>query len=124
LADLAREVDVLQHLGQARVVALQATKGLVQEAADIDMGLVDEVVPARVGRHVERLAVPALELGALTGFGLRFAGGKLGADDFLAPLVEHIGAALEEQHPEDVFLELRGVHFAAQDVGGLEEVAF
>jgi hypothetical protein len=39
-------------------------------------------------------------------------------------LVEHVGAALEEQHPEDVFLELRSVHLAAQDVGGFEEVAF
>jgi hypothetical protein len=35
LAHLAREVDVLQHLGQAGVVALQPTQRLVQKAADI-----------------------------------------------------------------------------------------
>jgi hypothetical protein len=39
-------------------------------------------------------------------------------------LLEHVGAALQEQHPEDVFLELGGIHLAAQDVGGLEQVAF
>ena len=31
---------------------------------------------------------------------------------------------LEKEHAEDVFLELAGVHLAAQDVGGFEEVAF
>lgn len=44
-------------------------------------------------------------------------------DHLLAPLLEHVGAALEEQHAEDVYLELGGVHLAAQDVGGLEQVA-
>src|SRR5438270_738130 len=43
-------------------------------------------------------------------------------DDLLAPLLEHVGAALEEQHAEDVFLEFRGIHLAAQDVGCREEV--
>ena len=42
LADLAREVDVLQHLGQAGVVGLQAAQGLVEEAADVVVGLVDQ----------------------------------------------------------------------------------
>ena len=32
-------------------------------------------------------------------------------------------APLQEQHPEDVLLELRGIHLPAQDVGGREEVA-
>src|SRR5690606_35196069 len=45
------------------------------------------------------------------------------ADNLLATLLEHVGAALEEQHPEDIFLELGGIHLAAQDVGGFEEVA-
>jgi alpha-methylacyl-CoA racemase len=51
-------------------------------------------------------------------------GGTFLAIGVLAALVEHIGAALEEQHAEDVFLELRGIHLAAQYVGGFEEVAF
>ena len=42
----------------------------------------------------------------------------------LALAVEFIGEALEEQHAEDEFLELGGVHLAAQDVGGLEQETF
>ncbi len=42
-----------------------------------------------------------------------------------APLgVELIGEALDEEHPEDELLELRGVHFASQDVRGFEEKGF
>ena len=37
--------------------------------------------------------------------------------------LEDVRAALQEQHAEDVFLELRGLHLAAEDVGGGEEVA-
>lgn len=124
LADLAREVDVLQDLGQAGVVGLQAAQGAVKEAADIGVGLVNQVLPARRGRHVEGLAVPAFQFGAMCRLGRSLAGDNLLRDDLFAALVEHIGTALEEQHAEDVFLELRGVHLAAQDVGGLEQVAF
>ena len=35
-----------------------------------------------------------------------------------------IRAAFEEEHAEDIFLELRGVHLAAQDIGGREEMVF
>ena len=42
----------------------------------------------------------------------------------LALAVEFVGQALQEEHAEDEFLELGGVHLAAQDVGGLEEEAF
>ena len=44
--------------------------------------------------------------------------------ELLALAVELVGEALEEQHAEDEFLELGGVHLAAQDVGGLEKKAF
>jgi len=35
-----------------------------------------------------------------------------------------VGEPLQEEHPEDEFLELRSIHFAAQDVCGLEEEGF
>ena len=38
--------------------------------------------------------------------------------------LELVGKALEEEHPEDKFLELRGIHLAAQDVGGFEKKGF
>jgi hypothetical protein len=42
----------------------------------------------------------------------------------LALPVEFIRQALEEEHAEDEFLELGGIHLAAQDVRGLEKKAF
>jgi len=48
----------------------------------------------------------------------------LGGDNFVVPGLEHIGAALQEQRAENLLLELRGIHLAAQDVGGREEVTF
>jgi hypothetical protein len=48
--------------------------------------------------------------------------GQVLPDDLFAPLFKHIGAPLEEQHAKDGFLELRGVHLAAQDIGCREEV--
>src|SRR6185369_13934434 len=45
-------------------------------------------------------------------------------EQLLVAGLEHVRAPLQEQHPEDVFLELRRIHLAAQDVSGGEEVAF
>ena len=42
----------------------------------------------------------------------------------LAILVELVAHPLQEQHPEDVFLEFRGIHVAPQDVARLEELRF
>ena len=41
--------------------------------------------------------------------------------ELLAFTVELVGKPLQEQHAEDELLEFRGVHLAAQDVGGLQE---
>lgn len=38
------------------------------------------------------------------------------------PLFEDVGASLQEEHAEDVFLELRCIHFSAKDVCGGKEV--
>lgn len=43
-------------------------------------------------------------------------------DDLLVFLIPDIADALEEQQREDVGLEVRRIHWAAQDVGGLPEV--
>ena len=45
-------------------------------------------------------------------------------DDFLVFLVPDVADALEEQQREDVGLEVSRIHRAAQDVGGLPQVAF
>jgi hypothetical protein len=36
-------------------------------------------------------------------------------------LVENVGTAFEEQHFEDIFLELGSILLSAQDVSGFEE---
>ncbi|MCY1460806.1 hypothetical protein D9M71_783950 [compost metagenome] len=68
--------------------------------------------------------VPARVLRRDKGLGPAFASAHLLSHDLLVALLEYVGAALEKQHAEDVFLELRGIHLAAQNVGGLEQVAF
>jgi len=81
------------------------------------------VRPAGPLRHEEQLLVEGLAVGSLEGFLLAAAPLDLLGDDLIPPLLEHIRAALQEQHPKDVFLELRGIHLAAQDVGRTEQVA-
>jgi hypothetical protein len=126
LADPAGEVDVLQHVVQAGVCRLNAGERLVQEVPYILMCLIDEVVVARQRRHPEGtfFLVPARVLRRLLGLCLVLAALHFKTDDFLMPLIEYIRAALQEQHAEDVLLELGSIHLAAQNVGGLEEVAF
>ncbi|MNR44603.1 hypothetical protein D3C85_1633700 [compost metagenome] len=87
--------------------------------------VVEQVVIARFFRdpEVTILLVPTLVLGDCLGSGTAHASLHLLANHFLITLIEHVGTALKEQHPENVFLELRGVHFSAQDVGGFEQVA-
>ena len=51
--------------------------------------------------------------------GLQALGQSVGPDLF-APLIKQVAGALEEQHAEDIFLVLAGVHVAAQVVTGGE----
>ena len=46
--------------------------------------------------------------------------GKVFLAKLLALAVELMGASREEEHAEDEFFELRGIHLSAQDVGGFE----
>ena len=43
------------------------------------------------------------------------------ADGFCVFFVPCVGQALQEQHPEDVVLEFRGIHASPQDVCALPE---
>ena len=124
LTDLAGEVDVFQHPIEAAVVGFQPGQRLVEIVAHVMVGMVEQRAPARLRRHVEAGPIPAFHLGDPCGLRRRFAGLALLPDDLLAALVEYIGTPLQEQHAEDVFLEFGSIHLAAQDIGGLEQVAF
>src|SRR5262245_2495043 len=50
--------------------------------------------------------------------------GEISLAEKLTLAVEFVREALQKEHAEDEFLELRGIHLATQDVGGLEEEAF
>ncbi|MCY1300798.1 hypothetical protein D9M70_503790 [compost metagenome] len=126
LADLAGEVDVLQHPFQGRVIFLDASQCLVQQVTDVDVCFVEQIPEARMTGHPETAIalVPAWVLRRDKSLGSAFASAHLLSHDLLVALLEYVGAALEKQHAEDVFLELRCIHLAAQNVGGLEQVAF
>lgn len=64
-----------------------------------------------------------LRLGSLLGFRLATPGEVLRVDGVVL-LLEDVGASLQEKHPEDELLELRGVHLAAEDIRDGEEMAF
>ncbi len=94
---------------------------LVQATADIRFQMLD-ARPMRSRRHEEGVLrgifQQQLNLGCCMALGLqlRAHGGAVG--------IELVGHALEEQHAEDVFLVLGGIHLAAQDVAGLEQQVF
>ena len=125
LADLAGEVDVLDHAFEGGVGLLQRREGLVEPVADVVVDLVEEVVPARLLRDEEGLGVEvrAVRPASRPGAWVRPLASSAG-DDPLALVLELVGRALQEQHPEDVFLELGGIHLPAEDVRRREEVAF
>ena len=50
--------------------------------------------------------------------------GEIFLSQLLALAIKLVGKTLDEKHPEDEFPELRSVHLAAQDVGGLEKECF
>ncbi len=129
LADLAIEVDPLEHvLQRVGVGVLDGGQGLVQPGADRGLQVGDARVaalfvlgtPAGIERHEEVVLVGIVELlfdqGGLEALALVLSGE-------LVPVGgELIAQPFEEQHAEDVFLVLRGVHVASQDVAGLKEL--
>ena len=81
-------------------------------------------MPAGADRDEEGLAVGGLVFEKF--FQERGIGdvGEVLLAELFALAVEFVRKALEEQHPEDEFLELGRIHLAAQNVGGFEEEAF
>ena len=137
LADLLVEVDVLEHILQrVRIGFFQRFERLVQGRADVLLDMLEgrvvlalvvgpALVPARPGRHEEILAGVLVRVFQavvdvfLAGLLCRTLLADLGA-----ALVEQVAGPLQEQHAEDVFLVLAGVHVAAQVVAGGQEQAF
>src|SRR5215213_2288656 len=98
------------------VLLFDGAEGVIQACTDIVVKLVPDVGPAGYLGHEEGLAVVGGPLGALLGLILWESAPQGAGDDLGAALLEDIRATLEEEHPEDVLLEFRCVHFAAQDV--------
>ena len=128
------EVDVvLQHTDERIVLVFDRSDCLVEHVADVVLEVLqgrDEIavlvlpgrVPAGSDGDKEGFAVGCLvfeQLGDEIRLVFEVCEGLLA--ELLASAVELIGEPLQEQHAEDEFLKLRGVHLAAQDVGGLQE---
>ncbi len=95
-----------------------------QRLADALVGLRQQVGPARLLRHVEGGLVPTRHLDHLWDVDVAVAGLPEMLANLLLALLDDIGAALQDQHAIDVFLELRAIHAATQDVGRVEQVPF
>ena len=96
-----------------RVGLLDFAHGALQGIADVGCHGTN-VIPVAVIRDLK-----AMRLGEEGQFGIA---GLI--DDLGVFLVPDIADPLEEQEREDVGLEVSRIHRAAQDVGGLPEVAF
>ena len=80
------------------------------------------LVPARADGHEEGLGVGREVFGnSLEEVGLVLEMSVIVVLQMLALAVEFVLQALQEQHAEDEFLELGGIHLTAEDVSGLEE---
>ena len=128
------EVDVvLQHPDERIIVVLNGRDGLVEHVAEVKLEVLQcwheiavFVLPGRVPAcshgHKEGLAEGCLvfeQLGDEIRLVFEVCEGLL--SELLAFAVELIRKPLQEQHAKDELLEFRGVHLAAQDVGGLQE---
>jgi len=117
---------MFQHVVQADDVAFNPGDRLDEQATEVSLPrVVDQVALARLLRYPEIavLLVPKLVLGRGLWIGGRLSYIDFKLDHFGAALLEYVGAALEEEPPEDVFLEFGCVHLAALDVSGFEKVA-
>jgi hypothetical protein len=127
LADPALEVDVLDDVRKRGITLFELAQCDVEQTADVPGSrLVPDVPPAGLVGYVVEAAVEVevRHVGEVGRFLLRLALPSQVGDEGLAHRVELVGAALQEQHPEDVLLEIGCIHLAAQDVGRSEQVPF
>jgi hypothetical protein len=83
------------------------------------------LVPAGAGRHIKVFAGVLVFVFQVAGnVRCAQAAGLALLLDLFAALVKQVAGALEEQHAEDVFLVLTGIHVAAQVIAGGEQQAF
>ena len=128
------EVDVvLQHTGERIVFVFDRSDGLVEHVADVVLEVLQGrheiavlvspgLVPAGSNGDKESLAVGCLVFEQLGDeIRLVFEVCEALLAELVTFAVELVGQPLQEQHAEDELLKLRGVHLAAQDVGGLQE---
>jgi hypothetical protein len=68
-----------------------------------------------VRRNPERsfFLVPVAQVCNLQSIRFGDSASELTLNDLLTMLLEDVGAALQEEHPEDVFLKFRRIHLAA-----------
>src|SRR5688572_12101202 len=78
--------------------------------------------PPGARRNEEVVAVEISHLGPPLGFLLAATERQLPRYDSGTANFELVRTPLQEQHPEDVLLELGGIHLPAQDVGGTVQV--
>ncbi|MCU0277315.1 MAG: hypothetical protein MUF33_07830 [Candidatus Nanopelagicales bacterium] len=102
---------------------LQVFQRLVEAAADRLVKVVADLLPAGALRDVERV-VEGRRLGSLLSLRLGSATSQLVGDDLSLLGPELVGSVLQEQHPKDVLLVLRGLHGAAEHVSGSEQMPF
>jgi len=131
LADFTVEIDALQNvLERVRVGVLDGGESFVQPGANRRFQVSDAVVPAFVvGEaptsllwHEEVIFVRVGQL-LFNEVGLQPLGRVLSPQCFPISL-ELVVQPLQKQNAEDVFLELRRIHVASEDVARLEELPF
>ena len=124
LTNLAVEVNMLQDTLKGEVRMLQFRKRLVQPVAHTMVDFVPDVGPTSLLRDEEGIPVEVRKLSPR--FRLRLAASRcyLLTNDSFSLGFELVRRSLQEEHPKDVFLELRGIHLPAQDVCRREEMPF
>ena len=80
-------------------------------------------ITAEVAQVLESLAIPYFVGGSLASSIHGIPRSTLDSD-LVATLIEQVTGTLEEQHAEDVFLVLTGIHVPAQVVASCQQQAF
>ena len=124
---------VLEYACKGVVLVFDGRDGLVQHVADVVLQVFERrhkvaflvgpgLVPAGANGHEERLAVGGLVFQKLRNqFWLVLEVGEVLLSELIPFAVELIREPLEEEHPEDEFLELGRIHLAAQNIRSLEQ---
>jgi len=114
-------LEQLELMG-ASVTQVDARLEGGEPVADVVVQLIVDMLPAGGRGHKKRVGVEARVRRSLGGLGLGPTLLEFLVQKILVAGLEHVRAPLQEQHAEDVFLELGGIHLTAQNVRGGEQV--